>query len=148
MLKSRETFTSVEAAKIAGVPYKTVDHWARTSLVVPSVAQANGTGTERLYAFRDLVALRLTRELRAGGISIQSIRKVIGFLSHDKKIASPLSETRLLAFGSDVVIVRNCDDVMSLLNRPGQGVFAFFLVVNISLTVTEISKKVKLLRAA
>src|ERR1017187_599847 len=108
MAKPRESFSAGEAAKITKVPYPTLDFWARTKLIVPGVAAARGTGTERRYSFKDLVALRVARELRAGGVSTQALRKV---LSSVREMEDPLAEARLLAIGSSIVWVKNCNEM-------------------------------------
>ena len=43
--------------KLSGVSYRTLDYWARTGLLRPSFDEANGTGTERVYSFQDVVIL-------------------------------------------------------------------------------------------
>jgi MerR HTH family regulatory protein len=63
---TKESFSAREAARIAGVPYASLDYWARTKLVVPSIADAKGTGTERRYSFNDLVALRVAAGTSTG----------------------------------------------------------------------------------
>ena len=146
MGRSVENFTAGQAAKIAGIAYRTIDHWARTSLIVPSVSEASGTGSERRYSFDDLIALRVAGELRAVGISVQSLRKMIDFLRHESGLKNPLSGARLVAVGSDVVLVRNCKQLTSLLDKPGQAVFSF--MIDLDRTVIEIRKKVEELRAA
>ena len=53
-----QTFHTPEAARISGVPLRTVDYWARVGTLKPSVAEARGTGSERLYSLVDVMALR------------------------------------------------------------------------------------------
>lgn len=146
MGQTKENFTAGQAAKITGVAYRTLDHWARTSLIGPSVAEARGTGTERRYSFDDLVALRVARELRAAGISPQSLKRIVTFLREKKGGFNPLAGSRLVVVGSDVIMVANCTEMESVLSKPGQGVFAF--MVDVNRTRSEVKKKVEDLRAA
>jgi DNA-binding transcriptional MerR regulator len=146
MAKQRESFSAGEASRITGVPYRNIDHWARTKFIVPSISEAKGTGTERKYAFDDLVALRVARELRQAGISTQALRRVVKFLQIKRGQQNPLAESRLVVVGSDVQIVHGCQELESLLNRPGQAVFAFML--NLARTVEEIKKDVQTVQAA
>jgi DNA-binding transcriptional MerR regulator len=146
MTIQKETFSAGEAARITGLNYRTLDHWARTKFIVPSVSEANGTGTERKYAFGDLIALRVARELRGAGISTQALRSIVNFLKNKKGIQNPLAEARLVVIGSDVKLVTSCDEITSLLRRPGQAAFAFLL--DIGRTVEEIKKDVRSIRAA
>jgi DNA-binding transcriptional MerR regulator len=145
MPRETETFSTSEAARITHVPHRTIDYWARTQLVVPSIADANGIGTDRLYNFKDLVALRVARELRQAGTSTQGIRRVIEHLrAHGWP--DPLTQCRLVAVGSEVCFVRSCKQLENVLNRPGQGVFAFML--DFKETVAEVTRDVRALRAA
>lgn len=146
MARTAEKFTSVQAAKIVGLPYRTLDHWARTSVIIPSVSEAKGTGTERSYSFTDLVALCVARELRKAGISLQTLRCIVNRLLTEDDEQSPLSGARFFIVGSDVVMAKNCKQVFSVLKKPGQGVFAFML--DLDKTVSELRHRVKDARAA
>ncbi|MGH3967802.1 MAG: MerR family transcriptional regulator, partial [Mycobacterium sp.] len=46
------------ACQIAGITYRQLDYWARTSLVVPSIRSAAGSGSQRLYSFKDILVLK------------------------------------------------------------------------------------------
>jgi DNA-binding transcriptional MerR regulator len=146
MGQQKESFSAGEAARITGVPYRTIDHWARTKFIVPSIADANGTGTDRKYAFNDLVALRVAGELRQGGISTQALRLVVSYLRTKRGLQNPLAESCLMVIGSDVHIVNGCEEIISLLKKPGQAAFAF--MVDLPRTINEIKKDVIALRAA
>jgi len=137
----RDSFSAIEAAEIAGVPYRTLDYWATTGFIAPSLADANGRGSERRYAFDDLVALRVARELREAGISVQALRIVVEKLRTEKHLRNPLAHSRLLAVGSDVELVTNCDDVMSILLKPGQAAFSFMF--DLARTVREMKKEIR-----
>ncbi len=56
MAKRKEFFLTGATSRITGVTPRNLDYWAKTKFIVPSVAEAKGTGTERKYAFNDLVA--------------------------------------------------------------------------------------------
>jgi len=146
MAKEKESFSAGEASRITGVTYRNIDHWARTRFIVPSISDANGTGTERKYAFDDLVALRVARELRQAGISTQALRRVVKFLQLKRGPRNPLAESRLVVVGSDVQLVHGCREMESLLDKPGQAVFAFMF--DLTRTVEEIKRDVQALRAA
>lgn len=146
MKTTNRSYTSREAAAITGVPYKTIDNWARTSLVVPSVAQAQGSGTERRYSHDDLVALRITRQLRKGGVSFAALRKVVGRLRKQKDLLNPQSQMRLAIIGKDVVTYRECGELVSEIQKPGQGVFVF--MVDLKKSVDEVTKREQEFRVA
>jgi len=146
MPKKRESFSAGEASRITGVNYRNIDYWARTKFIAPSILEAQGTGSERRYAFDDLVALRVARELRQAGVSTQALRRVVEFIRLKRGRQNPLAESRLVVVGSDVQMVNGCAEMESLLNRPGQAVFAFML--DLARTVEEIKRDVQALRAA
>lgn len=122
-----EGYTAKQVTAVTGVSYQTLNHWARTGLVKPSIAQAAGTGTERVYSFRDLIALKLAVELRKGGVTTRALRKVIDFLRGINGLEAPLSEARLVVTEIDVVLVRSSKELISVLRQPGQAYLAFVL---------------------
>lgn len=121
-----EVFSAGRAAKLTGVPYRTLDYWARSRFVVPGVARASGKGTQRLYSFQDLIALRVARELRAAGISLRALRKVIRYLRRRK--GASFANTFLVSDGKDV-FERRADELISTLRQPGQLALAWLIDV-------------------
>jgi DNA-binding transcriptional MerR regulator len=113
-------FRIPDVQKVVGISYRQLDYWARTGLVRPSIRDAGGSGTQRLYSFQDLVELRVIKKLLDAGVSLQRIRRAIEFLrDHLKK--SPHGVT-LMSDGSSIYACESPDEVMDLLQR-GQGVF-------------------------
>jgi DNA-binding transcriptional MerR regulator len=112
-------FTAGQASRLTGVAYATLDSWARTGFLRPSIADAAGKGSERHYSFADLVALRAARELRAQGISLQKLRRVVEYVSHRNGLELPLSQTFLITDGTDVY-ERQGNVAVSLLVHPEQ----------------------------
>src|SRR5690606_17509930 len=51
------------ACQIAGITYRQLDYWARTKLVEPSIRTAHGSGSQRLYSFKDLLVLKIVKRL-------------------------------------------------------------------------------------
>src|SRR5437870_5747837 len=76
-----------DVCKLVGISYRQLDYWARTGLVTPSIREAGGSGTQRLYSFRDLVQLRVIKKLIDAGISLQRVRKAVSFLKENMKTA-------------------------------------------------------------
>lgn len=62
-------FKGAVAARAAGISYRQLDYWARTGLVEPTVQEAKGSGSQRLYGFRDILVLKLVKRLLDTGIS-------------------------------------------------------------------------------
>lgn len=95
-------------AKVVGVPYSTLDYWARTKFITPSIQDAEGRGSRRLYSFRDVVALRVAKRLRDEGISLRRLRKVVSFLEqHFPEIESGLAMAVLVSDGKRVFLVES-----------------------------------------
>jgi DNA-binding transcriptional MerR regulator len=119
-----EGYRVPEVCKIVGISYRQLDYWARTGLVTPSVREAGGSGTQRLYSFRDLVQLKVIRKLIDAGISLQRVRKAILFLQENMK-TGPTGIT-LMSDGSSIYACESEDEIIDLV-RKGQAVFAIAL---------------------
>ncbi|MEV0453483.1 MerR family transcriptional regulator, partial [Streptomyces sp. NPDC050600] len=68
------------ACAAAGITYRQLDYWARTGLVEPSVRPAYGSGTQRLYSFRDVVVLKIVKRFLDTGVALQNIRAAVQHL--------------------------------------------------------------------
>jgi DNA-binding transcriptional MerR regulator len=110
--------TAMEAADIT---YRQLDYWARTGLVVPSVRPAKGSGSQRLYSFRDILVLKMVKRLLSLGISLPNIKAAIAQL-RDQGV-DDLASVTLISDGSSVYRMTSPDDLIDLL-AGGQGVFA------------------------
>ncbi|BDS48899.1 MULTISPECIES: MerR family transcriptional regulator [Rhodoluna] len=113
-------YRGTSAAAACGISYRQLDYWDRTGLVQPSVRGAAGSGSQRLYAFRDILVLKLVKRLLDTGVSLQQIRVAVDQL-HAAGIRD-LAEITLMSDGSRVYLCTTQDEVMDLLGR-GQGVF-------------------------
>jgi DNA-binding transcriptional MerR regulator len=113
-------FKGAVAAKAAGISYRQLDYWARTSLVEPTVQGASGSGSQRLYGFRDILVLKLVKRLLDTGISLQQIRTAVEQLREAG--VRDLAETTLMSDGASVYLCTSNDEVIDLVSR-GQGVF-------------------------
>jgi len=113
-------YRGVTACSVAGITYRQLDYWARTTLVVPSVRDASGSGTQRLYSFRDIVVLKVVKRLLDAGVSLQNIRKAIETLRQWGE--DDLATMTLISDGTTVYECRSAEEVVDLL-QGGQGVF-------------------------
>lgn len=75
-----KTYTTVEVAQMSGFSVRQIGYWAKKGVIVPSVQQARGSGTRRLYSFDDLLQLRFVQQLMNKGWSLQKIREAIARL--------------------------------------------------------------------
>ena len=112
-----------EVCRIVGISYRQLDYWARTELVTPSVRDAHGSGSQRLYSFQDLVSLRVIKKLLDTGVSLQRVRKAVEHLQSMKRRPNGVT---LMSDGRGVYEAHSPEAVIDLL-RKGQGVFAIAL---------------------
>jgi DNA-binding transcriptional MerR regulator len=108
-----------QVCKIVGISYRQLDYWARTDLLRPSLADAAGSGTQRRYSYRDLVALKVIKSLLDAGLSLQTARKAIDYLRDH--LGEDLASSSLVLDGSRSVLVRTGEDIVDVV-RQGQGV--------------------------
>ncbi len=112
------------ACAAAGITYRQLDYWARTALVEPSVRAAHGSGSQRLYSFRDICVLKVVKRLLDTGISLQQIRTAVLHLRD--RGADDLARLTLMSDGVSVYECTSTDEVVDLL-AGGQGVFGIAL---------------------
>jgi len=108
------------ACSAAGITYRQLDYWARTGLVEPTVRGATGSGTQRLYSFRDILLLKVIKRLLDAGISLQQIRVAVQHLR--ARGTDDLTRVTLMSDGASVYECTSNDEVIDLL-QGGQGVF-------------------------
>ena len=112
------------ACAAAGITYRQLDYWARTGLVEPSVRAAHGSGSQRLYSFRDILVLKVVKRLLDTGISLQQIRAAVQHLRDHG--SEDLAQVTLMSDGISVYECTSADEVVDLL-QGGQGVFGIAL---------------------
>lgn len=133
-------FRGPQVCKIVGITYRQLDYWARTDLVTPSIQDARGSGSQRLYSFEDLVDLKLVKKLLDAGVSLQRVREAIDYLhemGHDPTGVTIASD------GKTVYACKSPEEVFDLL-RKGQGVFGIALdpvMEELQGSVSELRKK-------
>ncbi|MFK4101684.1 MerR family transcriptional regulator [Streptomyces sp. NPDC019531] len=108
------------ACAAAGITYRQLDYWARTGLVEPSVRPAYGSGSQRLYSFRDVVVLKIVKRFLDTGVSLQNIRTTVQHLR--ERGFKDLERMTLMSDGATVYECTSPDEVHALL-QGGQGVF-------------------------
>ncbi|GAA8853099.1 MerR family transcriptional regulator [Helicobacter pylori] len=108
------------ACAAAGITYRQLDYWARTGLVEPSVRGAAGSGSQRLYGFRDILVLKVVKRLLDTGVSLQQIRVAITHLR--ERGVEDLAQITLMSDGASVYECTSADEVIDLV-QGGQGVF-------------------------
>lgn len=120
------SYTSKQTQEIAGITYRQLDYWARTDLVKPSITSAAGSGSRRAYSYGDLVKLRIIKDLLDRGVGLQQIRDV--FRNHQDILGDDLAGGRLVISGDEVLFMTGADELVALLQRPGQQALALIML--------------------
>jgi DNA-binding transcriptional MerR regulator len=114
-------FRAPQVCNLVGITYRQLDYWARTGLITPSLQEAKGSGTQRLYAFTDVIQLKVIKRLKDAGMSLTKIRLAIKTLRDELGMDS-LSDITILVDGNSIIAAKSPSEVVDIL-RSGQGVF-------------------------
>ena len=125
-------FTGQRAAEVVGITYRQLDYWARTDLVRPSLRDAAGSGSRRLYSYRDLLELKVIKALLDAGIRLEQVRKVFEYLKDN--LGADVSSANLVIQGGTVVLVRDDGELIDLV-RKGQGVLNILALASVKDTL-------------
>jgi DNA-binding transcriptional MerR regulator len=132
-------FSGPMVCRLTGVTYRQLDYWARTDLVTPSIAAATGSGSKRLYSYRDVLEVKVIKSLLASGLSLSRARQAVECLRQD--LGEDLASTSLVLTDAGSVLARSDGDLVDLL-RGGQGVFNIFplagVVAELTTTINEV----------
>jgi DNA-binding transcriptional MerR regulator len=129
-------FRGPQVCKIVGITYRQLDYWARTELVRPSLADARGSGTQRRYSYRDLVRLKVIKNLLDSGVKLQAARKAIEYVRGD--LGDDWASASLVLNGTNSVLVRTGEDLVDVV-RQGQGVLN---IVSLGQVVDELEASI------
>ena len=113
-------YRGATACAAAGITYRQLDYWARTALVEPSIRSAGGSGTQRLYGFRDILVLKIVKRLLDAGVSLQNIRTAVDHLRG--RGVTELERITLMSDGASIYECASADEMYDLV-QGGQGVF-------------------------
>ena len=109
-----------KVCKLVGITYRQLDYWTTTGLVRASVRDADGSGSQRLYSFDDIVQLRVVKRLLDTGVNLKKIRAAV---DHIRDRGLDLHHVTLVSDGKTVYAFDDEREVVDLLHQ-GQGVFA------------------------
>ena len=110
-----------QVCKIVGITYRQLDYWARTDLIRPTLADAKGSGTQRVYSYRDLVELKVIKSLLDAGVKLPKARTALEYLR--EHLGEDLATANLVINGTGSILARNGDELIDVL-RNGQTVFS------------------------
>jgi DNA-binding transcriptional MerR regulator len=126
-------YSGTRAAQIVGITYRQLDYWARTDLVRPSLADASGSGTRRRYSYRDLLELRMIKNLLDAGIRLELVRDVFAYVR--ASVNEDITSANLVISGNQVVL---CDGQQLVdVVRKGQGVLNVLPLANVKTEIDE-----------
>jgi DNA-binding transcriptional MerR regulator len=112
-------FSGTRTAEIVGITYRQLDYWARTDLVRPSMADAKGSGSRRKYSYRDLLELKIIKQLLDAGIKLETVRDVFSNLR--EHVGEDITSANIVIDGGSAVLARDDGELIDLV-RTGQGV--------------------------
>ena len=121
-------FNTKAVSNITDLSTRQIDYWDRTHFIKPSIREASGYGSVRLYSFNDLIQLKVAKTLMDKSISLQKIRKAISYLKKNMpEVQKPLSELRFLTDGETIfVLTKDSKKIIDTL-KSGQVVFSIAL---------------------
>jgi DNA-binding transcriptional MerR regulator len=119
---SQEGYRAPQVCRLVGITYRQLDYWARTRLLEPSLRRANGSGSQRLYSFIDVVQLKVIKRLLDAGLSLKRIRQAVAILRQQVDAERPLASVTLLSDGQNIYAAHSPDELIDVFAR-GQGVF-------------------------
>jgi len=115
-------YRAPQVCGLVDITYRQLDYWARTNLIKPSLRQATGSGSQRLYSFSDVVQLKVIKRLLDAGMSLKKIRSAVEILREQMNSDRPLSDVTLLSDGQTIYAAHSAEEVVDVFRR-GQGVF-------------------------
>ncbi len=123
--RQKSIYGSYDVCKLTGLTYKQLDYYDRTDFLSPSVNQAIGYGSKRMYSFNDLLKLKVVKSLLDAGISLHKIRKTKKYLELGDGEDAFLKVT-LISDGNTVYACYSDKEIIDTINN-GQAVFGIAL---------------------
>ena len=120
VIERTEGFSGPQVCGLVGITYRQLDYWARTGLLIPSIATATGSGSKRRYSYHDVLEIKVIKQLLDSGISLQRTRNAVECLRDN--LNADLASTSLILSGSSSVLASDDGEIVDLL-KGGQGVF-------------------------
>ena len=113
------SFSGKKVTEIVGISYRQLDYWTRTELISPSIEKGEGSGSRRRYSYKDLLELRVIKNLIDGGIKVEKIRVIFEYLKEN--LDQDVTKVNLVISGNKTVLVKSGDELIDILQK-GQGV--------------------------
>jgi DNA-binding transcriptional MerR regulator len=124
-----QAFTAEQACRLSNCTAHQLRYWDKVGLVSPTIQSTGGRpGVRRLYAFRDLVALRVVRSLLDNGMSLQRVRRAWDYLRREGDMEGHLADVKLVTDGKSIFMVSS--DEGELMDALREGQLAFFVAID------------------
>jgi len=117
-----EGFRGPQVCKLVGITYRQLDYWARTDLLRPSLADAAGSGTQRLYSYHDVLSLKVIKKFLDAGLALPAARRAIDCL---RQAGDDLASANIVLSDAHSVLTTSDDELIDLV-KGGQGVLNIF----------------------
>ena len=114
-------YRGIVASKVAGITYRQLDYWDRKQILEPSITPSHGSGSRRLYSFKDIVVLAASKRLLDAGVNLQNVTAAIGFLM--ERTTAQLEHVTIMCDGQEVFECTDSEMMIDLL-LSGKAVFA------------------------
>lgn len=88
-------FNSIQVCKLTGLTYRQLDYMCRLQVLVPSIAPAVGSGSQRLFSPLDLMKARFCKVLLDLHVRHNDMREVLDMVGH--KLLPPLEDRWFVA---------------------------------------------------
>ena len=122
----QQGYTGPEVCNITGISYRQLDHWTTTSLVDASIRNIKGSGYHRIYAFQDIIKIKLVNKLREAGVSLQKIRIALSNVNEILGKNMKITDISIFSDGHSIYVITDNNEMLDLL-RKGQAVFGISL---------------------
>ena len=118
---SGEAYSSNDVSKMTGVSLRQLQWWDEQGVVSPIQR-----GHRRMYQLHEVIEVSLITELRDKGISLQKIRKVLGFLKNELgaeflEAIQGGGEVHLLTDGEKLYLESNHKTIVDILKNSKQA---------------------------
>lgn len=116
----QRAYRGTVASKVAGITYRQLDYWARKHIVEPSLHSSNGSGSRRLYSFKDILVLAVSKRLLDAGVNLQNVTLAIGYLNNHT--VDEMASITIMSDGEEVYQYTTDAEVLNLM-RGGKAIF-------------------------
>ena len=122
----RQGYTAPQVCKIVGISYRQLDHWTTSKLVKASIRSIKGSGHHREYAFDDLLRVKVIKNLRDSGMSLQKVRAALKSLDSLIRNKHKFSDVTVISDGQSIYASVQDTDFVDIL-KSGHVVFVIAL---------------------